>query len=324
MYLKYQLEMKNRISITIPNYNKCTELSELLHEIEKVHVNGDFIIEEVFISDNASDIDEYKKLLVVIEGLETKIRIHRQEENIGFQKNLLFCLASVIGDYVLLLGSDDGIDTSKFSDVFSKIIKENKDIYILNRNICDESLNVLRRDSYMKEERDYNFSKENEIQTYFSESKSVNAFGCFISTLVLSKKFRHELIEKSKKTRNWEKNLFPHIYLIWELMSEGGKWKGMYLNDLCINWRSDNSSFGSTQVDKCFDIIGSGLETNLSRTNKKIFLRKVFEFYKIRIKTEEFLRSKPKLKYVIWVAGYRSFPLSWKKALIKSEIKRIF
>jgi len=92
------------LSICIPTYNRCDELTECLDAVlPQTSANG---LIEVCVSDNASD-DATSAVLAGYARKYPQLRTVRQAENIGGERNYLEILKFARGKYAKLHGDDD-------------------------------------------------------------------------------------------------------------------------------------------------------------------------------------------------------------------------
>ena len=133
----------NRINLTLKSFSKVLD-------DERIH--------EIVIYDDFSDIEMYECLKERINQLNNiKIKLFRQERNVGMSKNKYDAVEKCICDYVILLDSDNQID-STYIDAF----------------ICAFNPNMHGNCIYMPE-----FAKP-----YFDYRKYANFFYCLYNKKV--------------------------------------------------------------------------------------------------------------------------------------------
>ena len=114
----------NNISVCIPFYNT----SKYLHECLKYILNDDFV-SEIIISDDCSSDDEWKKLNQIVNTFNTsKIKVFRNEKNLGGFRNKYISIFNATSEWVYLLDSDNYFDETTISDI--------KNIKSPDPNIC--------------------------------------------------------------------------------------------------------------------------------------------------------------------------------------------
>lgn len=115
------------LSIVILSYNRPEQLKRILENLVGVK-SSDF---EVVVKDDKSPrcdeilgvVDSYKDVL----GFD--LRLHVNEENIGYDLNLLDAFNVVDGEYLFLLSDDDYLDGSRVESLISVIEKRNHKVY---------------------------------------------------------------------------------------------------------------------------------------------------------------------------------------------------
>lgn len=103
------------LSILIPTYNRSHKLIDNIVCIEKYIIEDGLVDEiEILVSDNCSCETEKNNILSLIPKVKTKCHFYFQDENIGFENNLLFLLKNSKGTYSMTLGDDDFFDINLF------------------------------------------------------------------------------------------------------------------------------------------------------------------------------------------------------------------
>ena len=282
-----------KLCFAIPNYNKGTELLELLDSINKACEDASLDY-SIVVSDNAST-DGSAALLKNLQGdLAARLTIVEQQQNIGFQGNLLRVLEDSTGDYTWLMGSDDALSISGFRHVLKKLKEIKPDITVTNRIKCDVHLNEKENDAYVNTNNEDWLLVEN-LATYLQDAKTVDALGCFISSLVFSEASRLALVAEAYSCKLFDTNIFPHVFPLWSLLiSERHQFTLHYCPVPAVKWRAENSSFASGQVFKCSDLllIASALSTESQIKNE--FASLVVRHYQNCLSLQNALReSKP-------------------------------
>jgi glycosyltransferase involved in cell wall biosynthesis len=97
------------LSILIPTYNRRDPLLRNLRLLSEyiIRLNYQELI-EIIISDNDSDDDAVQIVKSFInETHKLQLHFYKQEENIGLERNAIFCLSKSRAKYVMYLGDDD-------------------------------------------------------------------------------------------------------------------------------------------------------------------------------------------------------------------------
>jgi len=103
-----------KISIAIPFYNRSNLIHEALNNILE-----DERISEIIIQDDFSSDSEFNFISESFKGVE-KIKIKRNEKNLGAYFNKLEAVKSCSGEWVILLDSDNYLFTSYIDSVFKE------------------------------------------------------------------------------------------------------------------------------------------------------------------------------------------------------------
>jgi len=132
------------LTISIPTYNRSRELEDLLSEIllqAKEVRPGSF---NVLVSDNASTDNtahmvETMRRRFAAQSLELKY-IHN-DENVGFSRNVISAVGNADGEFVLIMGDDDGLEPNTIGLLIDKLQGfGGLDIVFLKSLEYDESL----------------------------------------------------------------------------------------------------------------------------------------------------------------------------------------
>jgi len=121
------------LSICIPTYNRANELSVCLDSICK-----QFELEpqlktavEIVISDNAST-DNTTEIVSEFQKRYPQIQYIRNENNVGFDRNVLNVVSHSHGEYCLTLGDDDAIFEGGIKEILDLITKTKSSYINLN------------------------------------------------------------------------------------------------------------------------------------------------------------------------------------------------
>jgi len=132
------------LSLCIPTYNRVIYLRELMPALiaEVAAVNGVAVQVELLISNNASTDDTASYLSTLsCPGL----RVYRNDENIGGDRNFMACVERASGDYVWLFGDDEVIVPGGIARILKLLSKEQPVLVILRdgKNVLDDSEKVI-------------------------------------------------------------------------------------------------------------------------------------------------------------------------------------
>jgi len=123
-----QSKNKPRISICIPNFNRSSNLDELLRDCKNQTVSP----YEVLIQDNSSDVNERAKIDHVVSRYKW-IKFERNRKNVGLVKNVNRVIQKAKGDYVAIVNNDDRLSKYYIEEIQKAIIKyPGYDVYTTN------------------------------------------------------------------------------------------------------------------------------------------------------------------------------------------------
>jgi len=131
------------ISICIPTYNRAISIKRLLDKLvpQVSKVPGEV---EICISNNCSTDDTRDVILGYKKEHDDLINYNENDENLGFDRNLLKAISLARGRFVWLFGDDDSLIDDGVERVLEFIKGYGKD---------DVGLLVLRRESFLVDER---------------------------------------------------------------------------------------------------------------------------------------------------------------------------
>jgi len=146
--------MKPHVSIIIPVYNRVEYIAQCIQSA----IDQTFTHIEVIVIDNASD-DGTWEVCCNIAVLDPRIRIFRNEENIGPVRNWIKCLNKAQGRYAKILFSDDTINPEFIEEALPMIENSNVGFVFSAVTIEDKSNNIFS-DNYLLPKRKYYSAKE--------------------------------------------------------------------------------------------------------------------------------------------------------------------
>ena len=230
------------LSICIPTFNMADYLDEVLLSIFSQTINNDLKDRiEICISDNASS--DHTDVVINKWSAKEQLRIvsKRNDQNIGFDNNLLQVVASASGQYCWTLGSDDKLEPGSIQHIITEIEKETGiDIFLLNQYVYDfhmkqrlalrlSRLRPLRRLAADVIYKDYNLILK-ECSYQFA----------YLSVLV----FRRSLWERIIDDNEIINRGYIHLYRMLRLVGDGALVK--YIARELVGWRSDNDAWANT------------------------------------------------------------------------------
>lgn len=127
------------ISVLIPTYNVEKYIQSAIESV----INQTYKNIEIIVVDDGS-VDSTYSVLEKIKALEPRLKLFRNNENLGIVKTLNFGLSVCEGEYIVRMDGDDLCDTTKFERQLDFLLK-NKDVALIGCDvICiDEKDNVL-------------------------------------------------------------------------------------------------------------------------------------------------------------------------------------
>ena len=117
------------LSLTIPTYNRCPFLAELLEGLLPQLLHETRV--ELLLSDNASS-DGTTLMLEAFAARGLTFRYLRNAENIGPDANFLQCLEQARGQYVWVLGDDDLLAPKAIAQILSLLERDEYDLVHLS------------------------------------------------------------------------------------------------------------------------------------------------------------------------------------------------
>lgn len=199
------------LSICIPTYNGGEELREMLDcLLSSIGSRKDI---DIVVSDNCSE-SETKK---IIEGYvaKGKIRANFNEENLGFNGNLMVLLEKFAkGDYCWIIGDDDFIDPDTIKLLLPLLKERQIDYFSVNsKSLTRNKYEELR----IPQNRELNVIVGDFFSCIDSNASSGNVLGTFMSSHI----FKLDAIKKvgikeEYRSNSWDNylNVFPNSNLM--------------------------------------------------------------------------------------------------------------
>lgn len=169
--------MSINLSICIPTYNRADCLKECLNSILS-SIKGLEEQVEIIISNNAST-DNTEDVALAFQKEYSYIRYHRNEVNIGPERNFYAVAEMALGEFIWIFGDDDKVNKEAIPEIMTRI-KSGYNLIITNYSIWsnDFSINILSR--YFPLKRDKDIANHNELMSVF------DALG-YISSIIIKK-----------------------------------------------------------------------------------------------------------------------------------------
>ena len=172
------------LTIAIPTYNRCKELSQLLEWIDTYAP----LEVKVVVRDNASTDGTWEMLQNWKKKTKRDAAIFRNPENLGIDYNILKVAEDCTTEWFWWMGDDDLFDPDVPVNLISKIQKTNSDLIILNYKAWTNDLKKPVSDAVFE-------SNKNCIKTKYDVLMIIAELFSFISILAVRvKPFKKEKI----------------------------------------------------------------------------------------------------------------------------------
>lgn len=279
------------LSICIPTYERELDLRKCIDSIISMKDSITKHI-EICVSDNCSSYSFEN--LVSSYLMYQNIVFSRNDENIGFDQNLLKAVQVASGKYIMFLGNDEIVLEDGISELINIIIKFNPDGIFSNYKI-----------TYLKEGNSYLAYKERDLKlniNLYWILENLKVKSGFISSITLKREFVN--LKKSIE-RQYIKTGFIHVAIFLITLRESNNI--VYLPNATTNAFDNNPA--SYDVKKLFIYdLGFVLNTCYLHKNIAIFKYKIstlkhvfFSGHKISIADLKYFKflNKHSLIYVI-------------------------
>jgi len=197
--------VKKFFSVVIPHYKHRKYLEICISSI--LHQYGNNF--EIIVSDDASpdDSEEYIPRLLNQNQQVPSIYV-RQDINLGYDRNLRYCINKASGEYVLLLGNDDALQEEDTLHKLELLVRSLNcpDVCVTSYTDYDSGVLIKR-------------AQRTEVigNTVDSAVKYFRTFS-FFSGLV----FRTDEAKKHD-TEKWDNSIYYQFYLATKIICEGGR-----------------------------------------------------------------------------------------------------
>jgi len=204
------------LTIAIPTYNRSKYLKETLDSFISIILNEGNKKCEIFVSDNCSS-DNTKQVLEEYSQKYSFIRYQINEQNVGFDKNVLLVLNNSKGKYIWLFGDDDLPVKGSVKNVLY-IIGQYDPVYIF-LNFGSYTQDLKKKISNMSQ-------KIKEDQWPLASDKALKNIGLNMSLLgsnVINRKCYADLEDMEKYCNT----VIVHIFIVLALMRMGNVYISM-------------------------------------------------------------------------------------------------
>ncbi|MGN1299292.1 MAG: glycosyltransferase family 2 protein [Candidatus Scatovivens sp.] len=302
-----------KIDILMATYNGEKYIKKQIDSIiSQTYSNFNLIISDDASSDNTLNI------LKEYEDKDKRIKIFRQDKNLGVVSNFEFLLSKVKSEFFMFADQDDIWKENKIKLSINKLKEEDADLVYTDLKVVDENLNEISN-SYWKLK-----GFQNKVYKYNNfESLYLNNYitGC---TIVCKSKWIKEILPFPKSSE-----FIIHDYWLALIVSMNGKIS--YLKEPTIKYRQHNkNSIGSKRKSNeinNFDEIRK-LFIKVKKEHFEIFIennKKFSENYKkLNKKSLEYFKMLENKKYINFkkwnlffkLYKYENFIYKWENFII--------
>lgn len=217
------------LSICIPTYNRSECLKECLSAVLASVAGYEHEI-EVVISDNAS-IDDTGSVVRALQEKHPWIRYHKNEQNIGAERNFYLLAALAQGENIWIFGDDDKMEASAVAIVLDNI-RAGYDLTICNYSTWDKQFAAQIKKRGLPGDQDQSFEDANELMKRFGLHLG------YISSVVIKRSIFLKLPEN--KYESFAEYGFPFVYAVYVGIAKSAFRAGFIASPLLRN-RSGNS-----------------------------------------------------------------------------------
>lgn len=184
-----------KVSIIVPAYNAAKHIKQCINSLLKQTFNETYEI--LIIDDNSTD--NTLALLKKFEKNNQKIKVLKNEENLGVDKTRFRGIAEAKGNYLMFVDADDWISSNAIQLLYDKIIQEQADV------VFGSFVRVLDKFKLIKKLSNNNYSKENIVSSIIQPELMDNYFISYfgVNKLLVSKcgkLYKKETIYKAQIT----------------------------------------------------------------------------------------------------------------------------
>lgn len=220
-----------KISIGIPTYNGAARIGKTLDSILDQLTPELAASIEVVISDNASSDDTASVISSYVARFPCAIVYHKNDANIGYDRNVNALFVHAVGQYVWLLADDDVLKSGAIYQVLTTFSRHN-DLKIMQ-------LNFQSYDAEMKqvvhEIKLYENLLCEDAETFLSNS--AGRYGQ-VSTLIFERQAWNQAGVKQAYGTN-----YIHVYALLKVLLAG---RSYIVKDPLVNVRTGSENFGTS------------------------------------------------------------------------------
>lgn len=279
------MDNNEKIDILIATYNGEKYIKEQLDSI----LNQTYTNINVIISDDMS-VDSTYEILKEYEKKDTRVKVYRQSNNLGSNRNFEFLLTKVTSNYYMFSDQDDVWMQDKVEKTYNKIKQDNAGLVCTDLLLVDENLNSLNSTFNKK------LKKERKLKKY-NNWKMVFLYNVVTGCTIMSKK---EYIKDILPIPDNKNVLHDHFISL----VVGNKSIISYLDEPTIKYRQHaKNQVGTKKYTDRFknfnDTRDYLINLKLSIFNTYLDRKSIFcdEFIKLSNEAVDFFESAKNIKY---------------------------
>ncbi|WP_457623731.1 glycosyltransferase family 2 protein [Persephonella sp.] len=288
------------LSVCIPTYNRGEFLDKTIEsvvkQIKELGLNNQV---EICISDNASTDNTEEVVNRWLNEKDIRIVYHKNQTNLGADRNFIKVIDIANGEYCWFLGSDDIAKEDSISIILNHIENKQFDIFLYDRLNFVSDLSKSRLESWKNGE--FEISKNN-LKEYISYLDKLGGLFSYISVIVFKKDKWMEIIKtKKEEIEKFIGTQYIHSYILLSMIEAGSFMK--YTNVPIVYNRLGNSVF----LEKRNHFKRIKLDYNYLPIARSIFGREIEEAIKELLKRKNTIPKLLRAKYFLESAEQDEF-----------------
>lgn len=292
-----------RLSVAIPTYNGAKYIREAL---DSIIAQLDDITEkiEIVVSDNASTDGTEEIIREYVKKYPSIVSYYKNENNVGFDRNVDLIFKRAKGEYVWLLSDDDTLKEKSILIFLDKLNKyKNPSILLLNYSECDVNMNERLHRYRLDIHKDV-YCEDGDI--FFQESKFL--FGLISSLVIKRLEWNQSNIDK------YIGGGFVHVGAIVEILKNQ---PSVIISNKLVNLRIGNPRYSSPAsfLYPGFNLIKIFQGMKSLGYEKKTYEYLIGNMYKANLKAvieanSQGLKNKKNI-VINMIKCYKKYPLFW-------------
>ena len=270
--------MNPKLSICIITYNRSGCLKECLDSI-MISVSGYESQIEIIVSDNAST-DDTADIIRSFQITYPWIRYHRNNTNIGGERNLFTAATMASGEYIWIFGDDDKMKKEAIANVI-KQIDAGYNLIICNYSVWAKDFSYIKKTNGLRLGCDEVFDNPDELM------RRIGYHVGYISSIIIKKDVFFKC--PASECLFYEEYGFPQIYAVYSGIFQ--HCNAIYISSTLVCNRSEN--YGKIDWCKVFvvgmskifeDLANKGYSKNSILSAKHGVLRNIIILVIIALK----------------------------------------